>query len=164
MVHRAAVLVVTVVVSLAAGVGAAAPQLAGKPAIDTGSVESVALLGLETGTGITVDVAADQVVVTKVDAAGPWQALGIRTGDVIVALDGEVVTSASRLWSVALSMRYRDVAYVEVIRRKKPVLVRRVISTPTTLAGVNYKLPSATTTSPHPGRGLSGRASWISSG
>ena len=31
------------------------------------------------------------------------------------------------------------------------------------VAGVNYKFPSTTTTSPHPGRWLSDRGSWISS-
>lgn len=49
-------------------------------------------------------------------------------GDEVVAIDGEAVDSEAMFEALGARMPGKDVTYVEVVRKKKPLLLRRVIT------------------------------------
>ncbi len=122
---------IAVAVLLVSLVEVAVAQVPGKPSVVAGEVESENLIGIEFGGGLTLDDVAPVALVTKVDPAGPWYALGVRTGDVIVAVDGEAIARSTQVPQKAIGLRYKAVAYVEVMRKKKPLLLRTRVTEPT---------------------------------
>jgi S1-C subfamily serine protease len=137
----AATATIFVLVTLAT-ITTASAQPAARPAIDSGQVDRAALLTLESTTDPAVDDTSGDLVVTAVDAAGSWAKLGLRKGDIIVTIDGELVTNRPTLLRHAVTLPLKGVAYIEVIRKRKPLLLRRVINGPL--------VPPSTTDTPSP--------------
>lgn len=102
-------------------------KLAPRPKLDSAVVQRTALVGLEDLRDIAIDDTGGQVVLTRVDAASPWYALGLRSGDVLVAFGGDTLDSKAGLTGRAFRLRYADVTYFEIVRRGKPLVLRRVI-------------------------------------
>lgn len=126
---RRAPTIATLVMLLSVVHGAArADGVAPRPSLDVGTVEAEVaskLMGRDDTAGLEVEATGGRVVVTKVDATSAWHALGLRTGDVVLAINGAEV--ARRLDVRVRLGLFQRIIYVEVERGKKPLLLRRVI-------------------------------------
>ena len=116
---------------LAAATVAAAQPAAKKPGLDSGGLTAAEVVGLVdtlTDDPSRFDDAGGAVVAKTVIVGGPWAALGIRVGDTVLAINGMETRTAAELRSALLMAHYGRVLYVELVRKKKPVLLRRVVA------------------------------------
>jgi S1-C subfamily serine protease len=105
----------------------AAAQSRAKPTIDNGTVDRYVVRGLNQMHDPAVEETAGKVTVTGVDPEGGWAKLGLRKGDVIVAINGKTVDNVATVLSQGLMTEYQDITYIDVLRKGKPVLLRRVV-------------------------------------
>lgn len=107
---------------------ARADGVAPRPSLDVGTIEAEVaskFAGRDDPAGLEVEATGGRVVVTQVEATSAWHTLGLRAGDVVLAINGAEVV---RRFDVSLHLGVdQRVIYLEVERGKKPLLLRRVI-------------------------------------
>jgi len=121
--------IATLVMILSVVHGAAhADGVAPRPSLEVGTMEAEVaskFAGRDAPAGLEVEATGGRVGGTQVEATSAWHALGLRAGDVVLAINGADV---ARRLDVNLHVGvYQRVIYVEVERGKKPLLLRRVI-------------------------------------